>query len=326
MDRRMMAAIAASLRKAGLDGRAQLFKARHSMGDQALLDAAHGAVKVARAMPGLTKADGAHMDGAMDSLKAAGARESSGEDSTQDTEHNPEHPAPTVTPPAQEYRPGAYTTVDTSKRVLELIAESLGKAGRAHKALMDVAHGCMKAMTDGGTCAAQKAGSRHSAATMGHLQEAHDHMVGAGAKCDAAGPKPGVDADGDYDAEEEGQGTEFEPGKSTRSGDLQKRYDALSTAVAELAPRLDQIASDVAAIKRTPLPPLTMRSTAGLARIEKGRDGGAAMASAEDDAALTARIAAMSPDQQAMLLIKASRMKPYRLGPGGPQPMEEAGG
>ncbi len=157
---------------------------------------------------------------------------------------------------------------------------------------------------------------------MGHLQEAHDHRVAVGAKCDAAGeqdrgqsPPPSDD-----EAEEEEQGTEFEPGKGSRPGGLRKRYDALSKAVAELAPRLDQIAADVAAIKRTPLPPLTARSTMGLARIEKGRDVGAA---GEDDAALAARIAAMTPDQQAMLLIKASRMKPFRLGPGGPQPTAE---
>lgn len=88
-------------------------------------------------------------------------------------------------------------------------------------------------------------------------------------------------------------------------------WDALSKAVAELAPRLDQIAADVAAIKRTPLPPLTARSTVGLARIEKGRDAGAGPI--DDDAALTARIAAMTPDQQALLLIKASRLKPVRI-------------
>ena len=44
-----MAAIAASLRKAGLDGRAKLFKARHSGEDQALLDVAYGATQKAAA-------------------------------------------------------------------------------------------------------------------------------------------------------------------------------------------------------------------------------------------------------------------------------------
>ena len=71
--------------------------------------------------------------------------------------------------------------------------------------------------------------------------------------------------------------------------------------------------------------PLSDADLWGKISIEKGRDAGAT--GAEDDAALAARIAAMSPDQQAMLLIKASRMKPYRLGPGGPQSMtEDAGG
>jgi phage head maturation protease len=318
-----MAAIAVSLRKAGLDGRARLFKARHSMGDQALLDCAHMAVKAARGIDGLKAEERDHLDEAMKCMKAAGATVHS----TQNTADNPEHMAPQVSPPAQEYRPGAYTTWDSSKqtaKVLELIAQSLGKAGKAHLALMDVAHGCLHKMTDGKVCAAggwgllpnaedkpkpvsEKAGGRHSKEMMGHLQEAHDHLVAAGAKHDGVNAMPGGKPE---HSEEEEEGTEFEPGKGSRSGDLRKRYDALSKAVAELAPRLDQIAADVAAIKRTPLPPLTARSALGLARIEKGRDGAGPLG---DDAELTARIAAMTPDEQAMLLIKASRMRPIHV-------------
>jgi hypothetical protein len=61
----------------------------------------------------------------------------------------------------------------------------------------------------------------------------------------------------------------------------------------------------------------------GLARIEKGRDGGAE----ESDAELAARIARMSPDDQAMLLIKASRLKPIRIAgvPGSAAAAEAAG-
>jgi HK97 family phage prohead protease len=331
-----MAAVAASLRKAGLDGRAKLFAklalakagGRHSMGDQALLDCAHMAVKAARGIDGLTKMEMEHLDGAIESLKAAGANVHS----TQDTARNPEHPAPEVEPPAQEYRPGEYTTVNTAQstnRVLELIAQSLGKAGRAHLALMDVAHGCLHKMTDGKSCMKEAAGARHSKETMEHLQQAHDYLCAAGAKCDAGGEMPGGKPE---HGEEEEEGTEFEPGKARRPGGpgsgpgqaLQKRYDALTKAVAELAPRLDQIAADVAAIKRTPLPPLTARSTLGLARIEKGRDG----AGEETDAELAARIARMSPDEQAMLLIKASRLKPIRIAgvPGSAAAAEAAGG
>jgi phage head maturation protease len=305
-----MAAVASSLAKSGLAGRAKVFaalaKARHSVGDQHLLDLAHKACKAARGIDGLTSGEKDHLDECMKSLEKAGATVHS----TQDTAGNPEHPAPKVEPPAQEYRPGAYTTWDSSQRtekVLELIAQALGKRGKAHQALMDVAHGCLHKLTDGKVCEAAKAGGRHSKATMDHLQEAHDHLTGAGAICDAVNPMPGGKPE---HSEEEEQGTEFEPGKGSRPGDLQKRYDALSKAVAELAPRLDAIAADVAAIKRTPLPPLTARSALGLARIEKGRDGGAGP---ESDAELTRRIALMSPDEQAMLLIKASRLRPIHV-------------
>ena len=120
-------------------------------------------------------------------------------------------------------------------------------------------------------------------------------------------------------AEEEEQGTEFDHEKGSRPGDLRKRYHALSKAVAELAPRLDAIAADVAAIKRTPLPPLTARSTLGLARIEKGSDGRGSPGLDPGDEALTARIARMSPDEQAMLLIKAARRNP--IASRGPAPI-----
>jgi phage head maturation protease len=305
-----LAALAASLRKSGLGGRAKLLlKARHSMGDQALLDMAHHAVKAARGIDGLNSAERGHLDDCMEALKAAGANVHS----TQNTADNPEHPAPQASPPAQEYRPGAYTTVNSAEhaqKMLDMIAMALGKRGKAHQALMDVAHGCLNKLTDGKTCLKETAGGRHSKDTMEHLQGAHDHLCAAGAKCDAAGEMDhGQPGQMDEGAEEEEEGTEFEPGKGTRPGSLRKRYDALAKAVAELAPRLDMIAADVAAIKRTPLPPLTARSAVGLARLDKGRDMGAE----ENDAELTARIARMSPDEQAMLLIKASRLKPIRI-------------
>ncbi len=87
-----MAAVAASLRKAGLDGRAKLFKARHSMGDQALLDCAHMAVKAARGIDGLKADERDHLDECMKCMKAAGARESSGEEL--DARYRPQPRAP----------------------------------------------------------------------------------------------------------------------------------------------------------------------------------------------------------------------------------------
>jgi phage head maturation protease len=323
-----LAAIATSLAKSGHAGRAKAFadlaKARHSAGDQALLDTAHHAVKAARAMPGLTKAETGHLDDCMECLKAAGAHDWSAEtggdvEATQNTAGGASHAAPTAAPPAQQYRSGVYTTVNTAahtKAMLDLIVAALGKRGKGHVALMSVAHHALHKMTDGAVCDTAKAGGRHSQETMGHLQEAHDHIcAAAGAECPGSGM---MDA-GHAGAEEETEGTEEEGGKTAKPGDLKKRYDALAASVAELAPRLDAIAKTVVEIKNTPLPPLT-RSTAGLTRVEKGQDG--APAGEPDDAALMARIAAMTPDQQAMLLIKAAKLKPYRLGPGGPQAVE----
>jgi HK97 family phage prohead protease len=333
-----MSAIATSLRKSGLRGRAKAFdalaKARHGQGDQALLDMAHQAVKAARAMPGLTKAEGEHLDECTKSLKAAGANEpahveSEGGppathadvESTQDTGHNAVHPAPKAAPPKQEYRPGEYTTSNSAAhtvKVLDLIAETIGKRRKSHQFLIDVAHGCLGKLTDGQVCQAAKAGGRHSIETMGHLRQAHDHLVGAGAKCDAAGEMD----HGIPGAEEEGQGTEEDKQNTARGGDLQKRYDALAAAVAEITPRLDAILKTVERIDRTPLPPMTARSVDGLRRVEKGGPA----ATDESDEVLMARISRMTPDEQALLLVKAARRRPIiGTGPAPVSPLAAAG-
>jgi HK97 family phage prohead protease len=317
-----LTAIASSLYKSGHAGRAKAFealaKAQHSAGDQALLDTAHHAVKAARDMQGLTKAEGQHLDDCMECMKAAGAKESSAVDSTQNTADAPEHKAPQVTSPAQEYRPGVYTTVNTAahtKAIMEMIAEALGKRGKGHVALLSVAHHALHKMTDGAVCAAEKAGGRYSQETMGNLRDAHDHIcAAAGTECPGSGMMDG----GRAGAEEEHEGAEEDGEKAAKPGSLQKRYDALAAAVGDLAPRLDTIAKTVEAIARTPLPPLTARPVAGLARVEKGAD----RADPSDDE-LMARIAKMSPDEQAMLLIKATRLKPI-LGRG-PSPLSARG-
>ncbi len=332
-DAMAMAAVASSLVKTGHPGRAKLFKARHGRGDQALLDCAHMAVKAARGIDGLEADERDHLDDCTDALEAAGAKDSSGIDSTQNTANNPTHPAPQDDLPSQEYRPGAYTTWNSAEhtsakhtsKVLELIAATLGKSGKAHQALMDVAHGCMNKLTDGATCESAKAGGRHSKETMGHLQEAHDHLVAAGAKCKPAPAEAGAGGQmdgGKPGAEAEDEGTEFD-GKTVRLGDLKKMLTdertekaALAKAVAEMTPRLDAILKTVEKIDKTPLPPLTRqmdyRAAAGLTRIEKGQDGGGAGGDPTDEE-LMVRIARMSPDEQAMLLIKAARMRPVRI-------------
>ena len=120
--------------------------------------------------------------------------------------------------------------------VIEMIAAALGKRGSGHQALMDVAHDCIGALTDGILCATAKAGARHSQETLERLAEAHDHLVAAGANCDAAGST----------GEMEWEGTEFDTGKAT-AGKLAKMLAgeraekaALIATLTDIVPRLDR--------------------------------------------------------------------------------------
>ena len=273
--------------------------AKHSQTDQALLDLACQAADRCVKMSGLTAHEREHMSAASTALKAAGAGPS--EESTVDTAGSPEVRPPMPHPPAPEFHPGENATVDSSKSVLDMIAEALGKRGKGHQALMDVAHDCVAKLTDGGCCATTKAGARHSRETMGHLTAAHDHLVAAGAECDAVGG-----------AEEEAQGTRFEVGKTARSGNLIKALAeertekaALMKALADIMPRLDQLRQRVEDIARTPLPPATLAKGAALSKQQD--NGGEVLLSDEELAAAFAR---MSNEEQTLALIKASRARP----------------
>jgi phage head maturation protease len=307
------AALVANLCKAGSPkmrkfAAAVLAKGKHSQGDQALLDLAYHAVDKCMGMNGLLFAEKSHIGKARDALKAAGAAPS--EESTVDTARNPEVPPPMVRPPALEFRPGENATVDTAKRppsaagegVLEMIAAALGKRGSGHQALMDVAHDCIGKLTDGAFCATVKAGARHSQETLERLADAHDHLVAAGAKCDAAGFAP----------EAEWQGTEFEPGKAA-GGSLAKLLTgeraekaALIATLTDIVPRLDQLTKRVEDIARTPLPPLAM--TRSVTAISKQQDSGGAGGLSPDD--LAAAFSRMSKEEQTLTLIKASYANP----------------
>jgi hypothetical protein len=299
---------------------ALLAKSKHSVGDQALLDLAYHAVDKCVGMDGLLFAERSRLGKAREALRAAGAAPS--EEATVDTARNPETPVPMVRPPAQQFHPGENATVDTARHpasegVLEMIAAALGKRGEGHQALMDVAHECLGKLTNGAFCGAVKAGARHSQETVQFLAEAHDHLVAAGAKCDAARFLP----------ETEWQGTEFDTEK-TRVGSLAKllageraEKAALIATLTDIVPRLDQLTRRVEDIARTPLPPLTMSK--GVTAISKQQDWapGAGGMSADDLAAAFAR---MSKEEQTLTLIKASYANPIH--PPGLAPVKEARG
>ncbi len=301
-----------------------LAKAKHSDGDQAMLDLAYRAVDKCAGMDGLLFAEKSHLAQARDALKAAGAAAAT-MDATIDTARNLELLPTMVRPPEPEFRSGENSTIDSSRRpgssgagggVLEMIAAVLGKRGQGHQALMDVAHDCIGKLTDGGCCHAAKAGARHSRETLGHLAKAHDHLVAAGAKCDAAG----------FSAEEEGEGSEFETGKLAAGGVAKliaaERAEkaALIATLSDIVPRLDQLTKRVEDIARTPLPPLTIAK--GVTAISKQQDAGSAATLSPDD--LAAVFSRMSKDEQTLTLIKASYARPIQ--PPGLAPTRETRG
>jgi hypothetical protein len=298
--------------------------AKHSQGDQALVDMALCACDKCLKIDGLSVEEEAHMAKACDHLREAGATPS--ETSTVDAAGNIEHLAQQLAPPSSDFRPGDNATVDSSKGS-GAIAGARGKRGRAHQNLMDIAHECIGKLTGGMACfqlspssdlgpapmgsadtaEVAKTGARHSAETMAHLRTAHGHLVAAGAKCDAAGI-----------GEEEHQGTEFESVKTLRTEDLAKvladeraEKTALVKALGEMVPLLDRLSKRVDDIASTPLPPLTIAR--GSVSVSKQQDGGNTRSASDNPLSpeeIASALAKMSKEEQTLTLIKASYANP----------------
>jgi phage head maturation protease len=287
---------------------ALLAKTQHSEGDQALLDLAHHAVDKCIGMNGLLFAERRHMAKARDALEAAGAKPNKA--ATVNTACNPSVPPPMGPRSAPEFHPRANAGVETSEfprtaagaGVIEMIAVALGKQGSGHQALMAVAHDCIGKLTDGAFCTTAKVGARHSQETLQHLAEAHDHIVAAGAKCDAA----------EFVPEAEWEGTSFDARKMT-TGNLAKllageraEKAALIATLTDIVPRLDQLTKRVEDIARTPLPPMAISKSA--TAISKQQDtSGLSRLSPEDFAEA---FSCMSKEDQTLTLIKASYANP----------------
>jgi hypothetical protein len=287
---------------------AEIFaKVKHSDGDQALLDLACHALDKCMGMDRLLFAERSHVAQAREALQAAGG---ASVEATVDTAFDPETRPPMVRPPAPEFRPGRNSTRDSSMHypsgvasgVMEMIATVLGKRGGSHQALIEIAHDCLSKLTDGACCMAAKAGTRHSKETLGHFAKAHDHLVAAGAKCDAAGS---ID-------EADWQEADFERGK-VAVGNLSKilageraEKAALIATLTDIVPRLDQLTKRVEDIARTPLPPLAVAKN--VTAISKQQDAGGGFS--PDD--LAAAFSRMSNEEQTLTLIKASYARPIQ--------------
>ena len=277
-------------------------KSKHSRGYQALLDTAQFACDQCLKLSGLSVNEQANMERARDYLQKAGAV-----------------PAPLGTagrmedddssPAWLESSMGDSPEVDTVK-VLGVITKVLCKRERVHQSLMDLAHGCLQALTDGRVCEeAAKLGARHSKETMELFKASHRHLIAAGARCDATGvndPRPPAQL-----ASETG----------TRSADLANALPdepaekaALAKVLGKVVPMIERLTKRVDEIARTPLPPLTMAK--GTVSISKQQDRERNVGSGGPELspeAIAAALAKMSKEEQTLTLIKASYATPIRI-------------
>jgi hypothetical protein len=277
-------------------------KAKHSRGDQALLDMAHFACEQCLKFGGLSVDEQANMEQARDYLQKAGAVPTpvwTAERTEDDDPSSAWLECPVDDGPE----------VDCVK-VLGVVAKVLCKWEGAHQNLMDLAHQCLQALTDGRVCGeATKFGARHSKETMELFKASHRHLVGAGARCDAAGidePLPPAQPASETD---------------TRVADIANvlpdepaEKAALAKVLGDVMPMIERLAKRVDEIARIPLPPLTMAR--GTISISKQQDRGSNVGSGDPELspeAIAAALAKMSKEEQTLTLIKASYATPIRI-------------
>jgi hypothetical protein len=277
-------------------------KSKHSRSDQALLDTAHFACDQCLTFGGLSVNEQANMEQARDCLRQAGAV-----------------PAPLATAESMEDDDPSPAWLESPVgdgpevnivKVLGVITKVLFKRERAHQSLMDLAHGCLQALTDGRVCEeAAKLGARHSKETMGLFKASHRHLIVAGARCDA----PGVD-----DPQTPAQLTSQ---TDTRAADLANplpdesaEKTALAKVLGEVVPMIERLTKRIDEIARTPLPPLTMAK--GTVSVSKQQDRERNVGSGDPELspeAIAAALAKMSKEEQTLTLIKASYATPIRI-------------
>ena len=300
-----------------------LAKAKHSQGDQALVDIAHYACEKCLQIAGLSTSSTC----ARRTTVCARPMPSHWADRPSIPEAVSQMWRRRCVRPPSDFRPGDNATVDTS-RMSGSVAAGRDKRGRDVQNLMDLVHDCVCKLTDGMACsdrpqspdlgltseecadteATATTGTRHSPEMMGHLCAAHDQLIAAGAECQAADS-----------GEEEIEGTEFEAVKASQTKEFAKMLageraenKALVKALSDMVPLLDRLSKRIDDIARTPLPPLTI-ARGSVARVETSRmavaseaDGDSALASE----AIASALAKMSKEEQTLTLIKASYADP----------------
>jgi hypothetical protein len=195
-------------------------------------------------------------------------------------------------------------------KVLGVVTKALCKRERAHQNLMDLAHECLQALTDGSVCEkATKLGARHSKETMELLKASHRHLVAAGARCAATGidePRAPAQLASETDTRAADSANTFSDGPVEKA--------ALAKVLGEVVPMIERLTKRVDEIARTPLPPLTMAK--GTVSISKQQDREKRVGSGDPELspeAIAAALAKMSKEEQTLTLIKASYATPIRI-------------
>jgi hypothetical protein len=203
---------------------------------------------------------------------------------------------------------GERPEVDIAKVLAGLVSGMLCKRERAHQNLIELAHECVQALTDGRVCEqTTKLGAGHSKGSMELLKAAHRQLVAAGARCDAMGddePRPPV---------------QLGSQAYTRAAELTSAYEsaekaALTKVLGEVVPMIERLTKRVDEIARTPLPALTMAK--GTVSVSKQQDRGSNVGDndpALSPEAIAAALAKMSKEEQTLTLIKASYATPIRI-------------
>jgi hypothetical protein len=276
---------------------------------------------------------------------------------TQDTSDNAETTAPNPTGavpakpvPAKVDKAGSVGALEIIEAILGAPGVPVEKAGPGHKPLMEIAHHCINAVSDGAVCKADGAKpARHSGATMALLDKAHFHLTkcsGMEMACKASNALPGGTPDADT-AKPDQQGTEEDTAKqaAAAAADLAKTAAAAAPATEPPNPALDQLLKAVVSltettqglltqnsemrkriedIAATPIPAKALARTAGLNGLSKAQDGaGGDMTAAVD---VTDALAQMSDDEITKSLIKRSHRNPMKVHgfTDGPGPMRHA--
>jgi hypothetical protein len=195
-------------------------------------------------------------------------------------------------------------------KVLGVITRALCKRELAHQSLMDLAHGCLQALTDGRVCEkAAKLGARHSNETMELFKASHRHLIAAGARCDDTG----VD-DPRSLAQLTSKSDTLAADLATPLPDELVEKAALAKVLREVVPMIERLTKRVDEIARTPLPPLTMAK--GTVSISKQQDREGTFGSGDPELSpetIAAALAKMSKEEQTLTLIKASYATPIRI-------------